>query len=289
MSFFSKFRQKDEAVAVAAPPAVELELSGPTLAECLQSLLAATEEDGGVERYVEALKFKISLFQDAFKDGGEGLSAENFVKLCMFMPTVRRRVSPYVEPETYPDLLSAIQGLFGSGDIDARIIAFMNKFPKDKKHRWVKDLACEILHNTDPHLHPLMNRWVWDRKTNSGVLREIWHGNVDDEIIDVGDEFEVFLKLREELSGYLTQNGIYADVLQYVDLLCAQVYAEYISSQGGLYLKADFASKTEAVVFVRRLLGLDGVAAKTNLDIPPAIIDGKSNSIGSILRLNGSN
>ncbi|HHL43813.1 MAG TPA: hypothetical protein ENJ42_09355, partial [Hellea balneolensis] len=87
-SFFSRFKAKDEAVAVAVPPTVELELSGPTLAECLQSLLAATEEDGGIERYVEALKFKISLFQDAFQDGGASLSAENFVKLCMFMPTV---------------------------------------------------------------------------------------------------------------------------------------------------------------------------------------------------------
>lgn len=287
-SFFSKFKAKDEAVAQAVPPKVALELDGPVLASTLQSLLAACEADGGVERYVEALKFKISLFQDAFKKAGEDLSPENFAKLCMFMPTVRRRIGDYLEGGKFPNLMAAIKGLFGEGDIDARIRAFQNKFPKDKKHRWVRDLATEILHNTDPELHPIMHRWVWDRGTNSGVIREMWFGDVDSETLDVDDTYEVFLKLREELSGYLTDNGIYSDVLHYVDLLCAQTYAGYIAAQGGLYLKADFSSKEEPIVFTRRLLGLDGVAAKTNLDIAPAIIDGsakKKNSISDVLRL----
>ncbi len=290
-SFFSKFTTKSEAVAQAVPRTITLDLSGPILSDTLQTLIAACDEDGGVERYIDALKFKTSLFQDAFKNGGEGLSAENFVKLCMFMPTVRRRISSYVEDDKYPEFLDAIKGLFGTGDIDARITAFQGKFPQDKKHRWVKDLAAEILHNTDPHMHPLMQRWVWDRKANSGVIREIWHGDVDSVTLDVDDDYEVFLKLREELSGYLTQNGIFADVLYYVDLLCAQSYGNYISAQGGLYLKADFSSKEETIVFTRRLLGLDGVAAKSNLDVPPSIIDGEANnkhSIENVLRLNGS-
>jgi hypothetical protein len=287
-SFFSKFQKKNEVVAVAVPRTVELELSGPILADTLQALISSCDEDGGVERYVKALKFKMSVFQDAFKDGGDSLTAENFVKLCMFMPTVRRRISAYVEPDTYPDFLAAMKGLFASGDTNARIEAFQGKFPKDKKHRWVKDLAAEILHNTDPELHPIMNRWVWDRKANSGVIREIWHGDVDSITLDVPDDYEVFLKLREELSGYLTTNGIFSDVLYYVDLLCAQSYAGYIAAQGGLYLKADFSSKEEPIVFTRRLLGLDGVAAKSNLTIAPSVIDGEAKSVQSILRLNGS-
>ncbi|MBL4869894.1 MAG: hypothetical protein JKX72_02945 [Robiginitomaculum sp.] len=291
-SFFSKFKNKSEAVARATPRVISLELSGPILAETLQTLITACDEDGGIERYIGALKFKTSLFQDAFKDGGDGLSAENFVKLCMFMPTVRRRISTYVEDEHYPEFLAAIKGLFGAGDIDARITAFVGKFPQDKKHRWVKDLAAEILHNTDPNMHPLMLRWVWDRKANSGVIREIWHGEVDSITLDVDDDYEVFMKLREELSGFLTTNGIFADVLYYVDLLCAQSYGNYISAQGGLYLKADFSSKEETIVFTRRLLGLDGVSAKSNLSIPPSIIDGEAtnkHSIDNVLRLNGSN
>jgi len=120
-SFFTRFKRDGQAVAAPAPPEVRLELSGPVLSDTLTNLLNACEEDGGIERYVEAVKFKISLFQDAFKDGGNGLSAENFLKLCMFMPTVRRRIGDYVEPDTYPDLLAAMKTLFGSGDINARI------------------------------------------------------------------------------------------------------------------------------------------------------------------------
>ena len=292
-SFFSRFKAKDVATAQAVPRIVVLELSGPFLRGHFEALISACDDDGGVERYIMALKFKVGLFQDAFKNGGKDLSAVNFVKLCMFMPTVRRRVGDFVEdPAQYEHLRTAMQGLFGEGDVDTRINAFANKFPQDKKHRWIKDLATEILHNTDPEMHPLMHRWVWDRKANSGVIREMWHGDIDSVTLDIDDDYEVFMKLREELSGYLTENGVYADTLYYVDLLCAGVYASYISSQGGLYLKADFTTREEPIVFTRRLLGLDGVAAKTSLNISPDLIEGEAKkntqSIDNVLRLSGS-
>ncbi len=292
-SFFSRFKAKDVATAQAVPRAIALELSGPFLRSNFEALISACDDDGGVERYILALKFKVGLFQDAFRNGGKDLSAVNFVKLCMFMPTVRRRVADFVEdPEQYEHLRTSMQGLFGEGDVDTRINAFTNKFPQDKKHRWIKDLATEILHNTDPEMHPLMHRWVWDRKANSGVIREMWHGDVDSVTLDIDDDYEVFMKLREELSGYLTENGVYADTLYYVDLLCAGVYASYISSQGGLYLKADFTTREEPIVFTRRLLGLDGVAAKTSLNISPDLIEGEAKkntqSIDNVLRLSGS-
>ena len=50
--------------------------------------------------------------------------------------------------------------------------------------------------------------------------------------------------------------------------LCAQVYAEYISAQGGSYLKADFTSQEDPMEHTRRILGLDGVkpgSARTRL------------------------
>ncbi len=284
-SFFNRFKKNGEAVAQAAPPAVQLDLSGPVLTDSLKTLLMACEEDGGVERYVEAVKFKISLFQDAFKDGGESLTPENFIKLCMFMPTVRRRIGDYVEPENWPLLHEAIKSLFKGGDVDARIRAFEKRFPQDKKHRWVHDLATEILHNTDPELYPLMHRWVWDRKTNSGVIREIWYGDVDNMVIEVDNDYETFLKLREELSQWLTENGVFADIPIYVDLLCAHVYGGYIASQGGLYLKADFSSKEPPIHFTRRLLGLDGVPAKSRLAITSSVVDGEGRRVKSILRL----
>jgi len=50
-------------------------------------------------------------------------------------------------------------------------------------------------------------------------------------------------------------------VVQMVDMVCAQVYAEYICEQGGSYLRADFSAPEDAMQHTRRLLGLDGVRA----------------------------
>ncbi|MCL4766347.1 MAG: hypothetical protein KJZ80_08955 [Hyphomicrobiaceae bacterium] len=104
-----------------------------------------------------------------------------------------------------------------------------------------------------------MQRWVWDSRSNSGVLREIWHGdNVDHMLIDVPDGYETFLVLREELSQFLADNGVFRDMLWYIDLLTAQAYADYINEQGGAYLRTDFASEGDPLEHTRRILGLDG-------------------------------
>jgi hypothetical protein len=146
--------------------------------------------------------------------------------------------------------------------VDRRIAEFCVTFPVDRKHRWVKDLAAELLHALDPARYPLMCRWVWDEGANTGVLREIWHGDVDRATIKVGDGYATHVMLREELSQFLADNGVFRDVLQYVDLLLAQVYSEYIAAQGGSYLRADFSSPEDSVAYLRRLLGLDGVRIK---------------------------
>jgi hypothetical protein len=78
-----------------------------------------------------------------------------------------------------------------------------------------------------------MTRWVWDREANTGVLREIWYGaDVDHTTITVPDGYETFLVLREEIAQFLSTNGVFRDVPQMVDMVCAQVYAEYICEQG---------------------------------------------------------
>jgi hypothetical protein len=151
-----------------------------------------------------------------------------------------------------------------TGSTDARLDAFCARFPRDKKHRWVRDLATEILHGLDPERYPLMNRWVWDATANTGVVREVWYGdNVDNITLRVPDSFETYLVLREELSQFLSDNGVFRDVIWYVDLLCAQTYAGYICSQGGVYLRADFSAPHDPMEHTRRMLGLDGVQADT--------------------------
>lgn len=243
---------------------VHLDLSGEALKSALAGLLASGEQHGGIERVVEAMQLKNELFRDAFANGGEDLTQEGFLKLCMFMPTVRRRLGEFASGSGFLRLKEAVVELFQKDDVDRRIARFQEHFPKGGKFRWVRDLAAELLHNANHQLYPLMTRWVWDTKANSGVLREIWFAeDVDNMTIAVPDNYGMFLKLREELSGYLTDNGMFRDVPFYVDLLCAQIYAGYITSQGGAFLKADFASEQDSFLFVLRLIGLDGVKPKT--------------------------
>jgi hypothetical protein len=241
-----------------------LELSGPKLSLALQSLVVGAEDSGGVERYVDALKLKSGFFAETLGQGrAEEVSLEDFRAVCAWMSTVRRRIGAYVEPEGFPWMRETVAALLDgpTETADARIEAFCAAFPDDREHRWVRDLAAELLHHTDPERYPLMTRWVWDERSNTGVLREIWHGEeVDHMTIPVPARYETFLALREELAQFLAGNGVYRDVIHFVDLLAANVYAGYINEQGGSYLRADFSNSEAPLRHVHRLLGLDGIA-----------------------------
>ena len=256
---------KPKEAAGPEPERPRLELSGPKLAAALQAMVKSCDEAGGVDRHVEALKFKSSVFREAFVDQGRSLTPDQLARLCMFMPTVRRRIGDYIDDEQkFHALREAFTKLFEAEASDEALKGFCAAFPQDKSHRWVRDLAAETLHNCDPERQPLMCRWVWDRKANTGVIREIWHGDVDHITIGVEDGYETFLMLREELSQYLAANSFYRDVIWCVDLLCAQIYASYVSSQGGSYLRTDFASEDNLGAIMRRIAGLDGVRAKSD-------------------------
>lgn len=252
---------------IPAPPVPRpsLELSGPRLVQAFEALVANTEDGGGVERYIDALKLKSDLFARALGQGrAREVALSDFRALCAWMPTVRRRIGAHVEPEAFARLRELVQALFheeqGTNDTDARIERFCAAFPADRAHRWVRDLACELLHQADPERYPAMTRWMWDAGTNTGVLREIWHGDdVDHHPIEVPDRYETFVVLREELAQFLAGQGVFRDVLFYVDLLAARIYANYIQEHGGSYLRADFTNAEEPMVHVRRLLGLDGI------------------------------
>ena len=244
-----------------------LDLSGPLLTHALETVVQSTEEQGGIEYWTDALKLKSRMFQQALGEGHPGdLPLETFKGLCAFMASVRRRIGPYLEQPSWDELVAAIvellDGVKDTSTTDQRLAAFCARFPQDSKHRWVRDLAAEILHNVDPERYPLMLRWVWDRKANTGVIREIWFDEeVDNITIAVGDGYATYLMLREELSQFLSDNGVFRDVTWYVDLLCAKIYADYIAAQGGVYLRADFSAPGDPMEHTRRLLGLDGVKA----------------------------
>ena len=247
-----------------------LDLSGPRLRRAMESLVAGADTHGGIERYMDALKLKSAVFREAL--GAEHgrptrrFDIEAFRPLCAFMPTVRRRIVPWLEEPAYTTLRAALEQLLepthDTSGTDERIARFCAVFPQDDGHRWTRDLAAELLHNLDPERYPLMTRWVWDREANTGVLREIWYGpDVDHTTITVHDGYETFLVLREEIAQFLSTNGVFRDVVQMVDMVCAQVYAEYICEQGGSYLRVDFSAPEDTMQHTRRLLGLDGVRA----------------------------
>jgi len=279
---------------VTATPAEEerprLELSGPKLALALESLVARAEEHGGVEAYVEALQIKSTMFRDALGSGDVcGVGLATFKALFAHIATVRRRIGPYLEPGAFDGLRARIARLLDGREdtwtADRRLVEFCGSFPDDRGHRWVRDLAAEILHNVDPERYPLMCRWVWDAGANTGVIREIWHAEDVDQIrIDVADRYATFVVLREELAQYLAANGVFRDVLQYVDVLTAHAYADYIGERGGTYLRADFVSPEDPMLHTRRILGLDGVDANGRTRLKS--IEGRAVVLDDAKRLN---
>jgi hypothetical protein len=264
VSRFLKSRSKGE-LARPQLQRPQLELSGPILKQAFETLVSGAESQGGVEYWIDALKLKQQMFQQALGQGHPAdLPMDTF--LCAFMVSVRRRVGHYLENPAYGEMVEAIVELLSdyqdTSATDERLAAFCVRFPQDKKHRWVRDLAAEILHGVDPERYPLMGRWIWDRKANTGVIREIWFDDdIDNITLNVPDGFGTHIMLREELSQFLTNNGVFRDVIWYVDLLCAKIYADYIGAQGGVFLRADFSAPDDPMQHIRRLLGLDGVRA----------------------------
>ena len=105
--------------------------------------------------------------------------------------------------------------------------------------------------------------------------------------IAVGDDFATFATLREELEGFLQDNGVFRDlaVLRRPALPPTSMPATSTTS-GGQYLHADFCggAKADAMAHTRRLLGLDAVdteSGRTRLKL----IDGEAYVLGEPRRL----
>ena len=278
--------QKSKAAPVPARPV--LDLSGPRLRRAFENLVESAEDTGGVERYVGALALKASLFEEVLGKGQVGeLTEAEFYDLAAFITPVRRRIGGWLGRNgfaaTRGRLVALLDGWSDVSTADQRVDAFVTSFPADREHRWSRDLAAEILHFTAPDRYPLMTRWMWDARVNTGVLREIWHtdDNVDPGAISISDDFATFATLREELEGFLHANGVFRDLVLYTDLLCAHIYAAYINDRGGQYLHADFCggAKADSMAHTRRLLGLDAVdteSGRTRLKL----IDGEAYVLG---------
>lgn len=246
--------------AAQSPPV--LDLSGPVLRRTLDSLVTAAESSGGVEAYVRGIGFKVAVFGTLLNEGRvRTLSEADFLGLCSFMPTVRRRVAPWLAARGHAAMRDLLVRLIEApGETEARFGDFIACFPNDRHHRWVRDLAAEVLHFTAPDRVPLMTRWMWDAHTTTGVLREIWYEEgAPIDALGIPDRLPTFLALRDELEGFLRGHGFFRDLPLFQDLLCAHIYAGYINDRGSTYLKGDFAGSEDPMNHTRRLLGLDAL------------------------------
>ncbi len=280
--------RKPDLPAAAAPV---LDLSGPRLRRVFENLAESAEATGGIERYVGALALKASLFDELLGKGDlSALTQDEFCDLIAFVSPVRRRIGAWLAENDFSRMRRYLEALFDHIDdvagADAHLAAFVDCFPADREHRWTRDLGAELLHFTRPDLYPLMTRWVWDRRVGSGVLREIWHADdVDTARIDVDDGIVTHLTLRQELEGFLADNGVFRDLPFYVDLLCAHVYSGYINDRGGQYLRADFCGDWgDGMLHTRRMLGLDAVDTETGRT-RLKLVDGKAWVLSGLGRL----
>lgn len=266
------------------PEAPVLDLSGPRLRRAFGNLVESARPTGGIERYVTALMLKASLFEELLAGGARELTETELLDLCAFIAPVRRRIGAALAAQGFEQIRLAIVGLVAeiesADDADERLAAFVAAFPTDKAHRWTRDLGAEILHFARPDLYPLMARWVWDARTSTGVLREIWHAeDVDAAQIDAGNGLITFRTLTAELDGFLAGEGVFRDRHWYTDLLMAHVYAAYINDRGGQYLRTDFTMEGDPMLHTRRMLGLDAVDTETGRT-RLRLIDGTAHHFG---------
>lgn len=262
-----------------------LDLSGPALRRSFENLVDSAEPTGGVERYVTALALKADLFGELLGRGHvRDLTEIEFLDLAAFISPVRRRVGVWLGSGSFPVLRDALatllEGWSDTDTADTRMAEFCAGFPADKAHRWVRDLAAEVLHFTAPERYPLMTRWVWDARVGTGALREIWFAeDVDAAEIGAPDDHATFAMLGRELEGFLRDQGVFRDLPFYTDLLLAHVYAGYINDRGGQYLRQDFTTEGDPMIHTRRMLGLDAVdteSGRTRLKL----IDGTAHHLG---------
>ena len=254
-------RQAKASEEVLEPTDLGIELSPQRLENVLNELFEHLEPEGGVERYVAALKMKSELFGRLLApEAIAELDEEARDTLLERVFSARRRLAPYVRSMELADFRSLANELLrGKGALEDRLDAFIEGIPcEGKSCRARRDLAADILHFYDPERYPLMARWVWDVNTDSGALRELVPHSDQITQLPTGGDPGTYLALRDWVKEQLEAQAFYRDLDLLADLVLAQVYAQYIKAMAEGMLRTDFGSNSEdPTEHVRKLLGID--------------------------------
>jgi len=245
----------------------------------LQALLNATEELGGVDGFIEALKNKQVLFSDVLAyEKIDALSAEGLSILLDTVFTARRKLPACLNKVPHEVLVQQIKHLlYGKQLITDRMQQFTALIDSENKkaQRAAWDFAAELLHFYSPERFPLMSRWVWNEKETSGSLREFIRGGDTMRDITFGDTPENFEASRVWFAQQLGQQGFYRDIHYLIDLLVAQAYADYIlsmSSGMGMFGPQFGGAELKPIELIVKLLGIDPAKKNEFMRLKKAVV-----------------
>jgi len=245
----------------------------------LQELLNATEEKGGIDNFIEALKSKQALFSDVLSyDKIDDISLESIEVLLDTVFTSRRKLPSSLDKVPPQIIAQQIKHLlYGKQTIEERMQQFVALFDDENKkvQRAAWDFAAELLHFNRPEQFPHMSRWVWNEKETSGALREFIRGGDTMRDITFGSGPANFEASRLWFAKQLGIQGFYRDIHYLIDLLVAQAYAEYIlsmSSGMGMFGPQFGNAELTPLELVVKLLGIEPARKNNSMRLKNAVV-----------------
>ncbi len=257
---WARKRQPEPAPRALVPAPLAVELDARCFERHFKALLAAAEDREGIEAWLDALAEKQRRLAVATAQG-------NLAAAIDLVFGARRKLGPHADE---PGLARAIAALDDeSAPLESRIAAVVAATPAGagreagrasaKLARSAHDLATELLHFRDPVRVPLMARWVWDRATMTGALRELVAGGDAMRELALENSAATYEAARLWVQERVAEQGIYRDVHFWADLVLAAAYGHYFRAMTGGTLGADFQRGMHPSEQVTGLLGIDRI------------------------------
>jgi hypothetical protein len=245
-----------------APAALAVAFDDRLFEGHFKALLAAAEDREGIEAWLDALGEKQRRLAVALEQG----SLASVIDLVF---GARRKLGHLAGESALASAVSALAD--DSVPLEARIAATLAATPvgagasRDERRadaklrRAAHDLATEILHFRDPVRVPLMTRWVWDRATMTGALRELVAGGEAMRDLPLENAPGTYEAARLWVQERIAGQGIFRDVHFWADLVLASAYGHYFRAMTGGTLGADFERGTHPSEQIAGLLGIDRI------------------------------
>ncbi len=244
------------------PAPLAVQFSASLFERHFKALLAAAEDGEGVEAWLDALGEKQRRLTVALEQG-------NLVRIIDLVFGARRKLGHLAGDAQF----AAVVGRLGDDalPLEERLAAVITATPVGagerrearqaaaRLRRAAHDLAAEVLHFCDPVGIPLMTRWVWDRATMSGALRELAHGGESARELALDNRAGTYEAARRWLLERVSAQGIYRDLHFWADLVLAAAYGHYFRSMTGGVLGSDFQRAAHPAEAITGLLGIDRI------------------------------